>query len=60
MRPDLLAVVKVQEGTLHHSITFKTSTHMMAASTVLVKSNQMKPKVWRGEMHYMYLQAQTG
>ena len=45
MRPDLLAVVKVQEGMLYHSITFKVSTHMTAASTVLVKSNQMKPKV---------------
>lgn len=45
MRPDLLAVVKVQEGMLYHSITFKVSTHMTGASTVLVKSNQMKPKV---------------
>ena len=39
MRHDLLEVVKVQEGMLNPSIMFKTSTYIMAASTVLVKSN---------------------
>ena len=39
MRHDLLKEVKVQEGMLNRSSMFKTSTHIMAASTMLVKSN---------------------